>query len=55
MYRWGVRLSVCLSRRPTATAVCGGFAAERPTAGGIDRQRSAVNAGSVTLTAEGRS
>ena len=36
--RSSVRLSICLSNRSTATAACGGFAAERPAAGDIDRQ-----------------
>jgi len=32
-----VRPSVCLSTRSTATAACGGFGAERPAGGDIDR------------------
>jgi len=56
---------VCLSYLPTAATSAGGFAAERPAAGDIDRwlralssndvtaRRSAANAGSVMLRAEG--
>jgi len=63
MKRPSVRPSVCLSRQLTAAAACGGFAAERPagrryrsTAGvsAAATRRSAVNAGSVVLTAEER-
>ena len=61
--RASVRLSVWLSHRLIAAAACGGFAAERPagrryrsTAGvsAAATRRSAVNAGSVVLTAEER-
>jgi len=36
--------SVCLSHYSTAAATCSGFAAERPRAGDIDRQRRAPDA-----------
>ena len=57
-----VRLSVCLSRRSTAAAVCGRFAAERPAGApnrlSIDiwcgRQRPAAHAVRVMLRAEKR-
>ena len=52
---------VCMSHRLTAAAACGVFAAEhrsgrryRSTAAGATARRSAANAGSVVLTAEGR-
>jgi len=50
-----------MSHRLTAAAACGVFAAEhrsgrryRSTAAGATARRSAANAGSVVLTAEGR-
>jgi len=51
--RPSVRPSVCLSHRSTAVAACGVIAAERP-AGRTYRRHSAANAGSVSLTADGR-
>ena len=62
MRRSGVHPSVCLSRRSTAAAVCGRFAAERPAGApnrlSIDiwcgRQRPAAHAVRVMLRAEKR-